>query len=288
MKPTEQTCDISRIDDYLDERLSDSARVNLENHLSTCEGCQIEIQRRAAEPDVWQDAVHLLGDAVSDSSMHSGQGEEEPQQRHVLGVLDSLTPTDDPEMIGRIDDYEISAVVGVGGMGAVLKGFDKSLRRVVAIKVMAPHLANCGSARTRFQREARAAAAITHDNVIDTYGVSEANGLPYIVMPFARGPSLQNRIDEGGPLTPIEVVRIGRQIASGLAAAHEQGLVHRDIKPGNILLNEGIERLWITDFGVARAIRCFNDTDRRDCGNAAVHVARASTRRIRGPTQRPI
>ncbi|MEM9589693.1 MAG: serine/threonine-protein kinase, partial [Planctomycetota bacterium] len=157
-------------------------------------------------------------------------------------------------MIGRIGGYEISGVVGVGGMGAVLKGFDKSLRRVVAIKVMAPHLAGSGSARTRFQREARAAAAITHDNVIDTYGVAEANGLPYLVMPFARGPSLQKRIDESGPLAAIEVVRIGRQIASGLAAAHEQGLVHRDIKPANILLNEGIERLWITDFGVARAI----------------------------------
>jgi len=73
-------------------------------------------------------------------------------------------------------------------------------------------------------------------------------------MPFARGPSLQNRIDRSGPLSALEVVRIGKQIASGLVAAHEQGLVHRDIKPANILLNEGIERLWITDFGVARAM----------------------------------
>ncbi|MCR9201660.1 MAG: protein kinase [Planctomycetaceae bacterium] len=78
--------------------------------------------------------------------------------------------------------------------------------------------------------------------------------MPYLVMPFARGPSLQKRLDESGPLATVEVVRIGRQIAAGLAAAHEQGLVHRDIKPANILLNEGIERLWITDFGVARAV----------------------------------
>ncbi|MCU0720877.1 MAG: protein kinase, partial [Pirellula sp.] len=176
------------------------------------------------------------------------------RERYVLSVLDSLAPTDDPEMLGRVGDYEISGVVGVGGMGAVLKGFDKSLRRVVAIKVMAPHLAHSGSARTRFQREARAAAAITHDNVIDIYAVSEAAGLPYLVMPYARGPSLQKRIDEGGPLGVLEVVRIGRQIAAGLAAAHEQGVVHRDIKPANILLSDGIERLWITDFGVARAM----------------------------------
>jgi serine/threonine-protein kinase len=90
--------------------------------------------------------------------------------------------------------------------------------------------------------------------VIDIYGVSESNGLPYLVMPFARGPSLQKRIDEGGPLSVTEVLRIGRQIAAGLMAAHEQGLVHRDIKPANILLNDGIERLLITDFGVARAM----------------------------------
>ncbi len=78
---------------------------------------------------------------------------------------------------------------------------------------MSPHLAGSGSARTRFQREARAAAAITHDNVIDIYGVSESNGLPCRVMPFARGPSLQKRIDEGGPLSVTEVLRTGRQIA---------------------------------------------------------------------------
>ncbi len=193
-------------------------------------------------------------DPPASGDLATGEPGNSQRERYVLSVLAALAPTDDPEMLGRVGDYEIIGVVGVGGMGAVLKGFDKSLRRVVAIKVMAPHLAHSGSARTRFQREARAAAAITHDNVIDIYAVSEAAGLPYLVMPYARGPSLQKRIDEGGPLGVIEVVRIGRQIAAGLAAAHEQGLVHRDIKPANILLSDGIERLWITDFGVARAM----------------------------------
>ncbi|QDU08719.1 protein kinase domain-containing protein [Gimesia aquarii] len=255
MNKTEQTCDTDRIDDYLEERLSDSALVKFEEHLSDCNWCQSELQERAAEPEVWRDAVALLGNGSNVSAYCTDEERSDGQRkRHVLSILDSLMPTDEPEMLGRIGDYEISGVVGVGGMGTVLKGFDKSLRRVVAIKVMAPHLADSGSARARFQREARAAAAITHNNVIDTYGVSEANGLPYLVMPFARGPSLQKRIDESGPLTVLEIVRIGRQIASGLAAAHEQGLVHRDIKPANILLNEGIERLWITDFGVAHAM----------------------------------
>lgn len=254
-KPTERSCDSQRIDDYLNERLSDSQQAEFETHLSGCEQCQQELQRRAAEPEIWDHAVALLGQPTSASVDEPWEADDNgARSRQVQSVLDSLSPTDDPEMLGRIDDYEIIGVVGVGGMGAVLKGFDKSLRRVVAIKVMAPHLAGSGSARTRFQREARAAAAITHDNVIDIYGVSEAHGLPYLVMPYARGPSLQKRIDDGGPLSVAEVLRIGRQIAAGLNAAHEQGLVHRDIKPANILLNDGIERLLITDFGVARAM----------------------------------
>ena len=271
MKPTEQTCDLQRIEAYLDERLNDALVNEFEQHLCVCERCRNELQKRSAEPSLWRDAMALLGpDSTPDSvfGSHRKNGIDSPDsseqtidesrsirlEQYVASVLDSLAPTDDPEMLGRVGDYEISGVVGVGGMGAVLKGFDKSLRRVVAIKVMAPHLAHSGSARTRFQREARAAAAITHDNVVDIYAVSEASGLPYLVMPYARGPSLQKRIDEGGPLGVVEVVRIGRQIAAGLSAAHEQGLVHRDIKPANILLSDGIERLWITDFGVARAM----------------------------------
>ncbi len=264
-QPLEQACDSGRIDNFLDEQLPAPEQAEFVAHLSQCAWCQQQIQSRAAEPELWENAVALLAQSAqiepnwedaSDASKPPQGGEAVSgfQSRQVQSVLESLSPTDDPEMLGRIGDYEIIGVVGVGGMGAVLKGFDMSLRRVVAIKIMAPHLAGSGSARTRFQREARAAAAITHDNVIDIYSVSEAGGLPYLVMPYARGPSLQKRIDDGGPLSVAEVLRIGRQIAAGLTAAHEQGLVHRDIKPANILLNDGIERLLITDFGVARAM----------------------------------
>ncbi|MEM9646090.1 MAG: protein kinase, partial [Planctomycetota bacterium] len=251
----DKPCPEEKIDSFLSDRLSEEEQADFEAHLSHCDECRDELEQRAADPELWREAVTLLGSA--EGSFGGGQSSTDSRfssGTRALSVLDSLDPTDDPDMLGRIGDYEISGIVGVGGMGAVLKGFDKSLRRVVAIKVMAPHLADSGSARHRFQLEARAAAAITHVNVIDTYGVAESHGLPYLVMPFARGPSLQRRIDESGPMTPIEVVRVGRQIAAGLAAAHEQGLVHRDIKPANILLNEGIERLWITDFGVARAM----------------------------------
>jgi serine/threonine protein kinase len=119
---------------------------------------------------------------------------------------------------------------------------------------MAPYLATCDAARKRFAREAQAAAAVTHDNVVDIFGVAESNGLPYLVMPYFKGYTLQKRLDENGKLPTLEILRIGYQLAAGLAAAHQQGLVHRDIKPANIMMQEGTERLVITDFGLARAV----------------------------------
>jgi hypothetical protein len=167
--------------------------------------------------------------------------------------LDFLAPSDKPGLLGRLGHYEVRQVVGRGGMGVVLKAFDESLHRVVAIKVMAPQLASSATARARFTREARAQAAVAHEHVVTIHAVEEANGLPYIVMQCVAGQSLQDRLDRTGPLPPAEVLRIGMQAASGLAAAHAQGLVHRDVKPANILLENGVERVELTDFGLARA-----------------------------------
>ena len=171
-------------------------------------------------------------------------------QRELSGWLD---PTDDPDMLGRFAGYEIVGVIGHGGMGIVMKGFERALNRFVAIKVLAPRLAGNGAARKRFEREARAAAAVLHDNVIAIHRVDQWHGLPFLVMPYVAGESLQQRIDREGPLDLEGTLRIAQQIAAGLAAAHAQGLVHRDIKPANILLDQGVERVAITDFGLARA-----------------------------------
>jgi serine/threonine protein kinase len=157
-------------------------------------------------------------------------------------------------MLGRFGGYEITGAIGYGGMGIVLKGLDASLNRYVAIKVLSPHLAASGPARRRFAREAQAAAAVVHENVVAIHGVAESGGLPFFVMPYIRGNSLQKRLDEHGALATAEVLRIGMQTALGLAAAHAQGLVHRDIKPANVLLADGVERVQITDFGLARAV----------------------------------
>src|SRR5439155_1286612 len=118
---------------------------------------------------------------------------------------------------------------------------------------LAPQLATSAAARKRFEREARAAAAISHEHIVAIYAVEETKGLPYLVMEYVAGVSLQERLDRTGALGLKEVLRIGMQTAEGLAAAHAQGLVHRDIKPANILLHNGVERVKITDFGLARA-----------------------------------
>jgi serine/threonine protein kinase len=156
--------------------------------------------------------------------------------------------------VGTLAQYEVVEVVGRGGMGIVLRAFDTKLNRVVAIKAMALELAANPMAVKRFLREARAAAAISHDHVVTIHAIDEDNRPPFIVMEFVDGQSLQEKIDRIGPLELKETLRIGMQMARGLAAAHEQGLVHRDIKPANILLENGVERVKITDFGLARAV----------------------------------
>jgi serine/threonine-protein kinase len=158
-----------------------------------------------------------------------------------------------PEMLGRLGNYDIEGVLGQGGMGVVYRAFDSQLNRPVAIKVLAPHLASSGTARRRFAREARAAAAVAHPNVIPIHGVSGEGRLPFIVMQLVPGRSLQAMVDQDGPLDTITIVRIAVQIAAGLSAAHQQGLVHRDIKPANILIERDVGRVMISDFGLARA-----------------------------------
>lgn len=166
--------------------------------------------------------------------------------------LSFLQPSSRPDSLGRLLHYEVLEIVGRGGCGIVLKAFDEKLHRVVAIKTMTPELAVTSPARKRFLREARATAAIRHENVVSIYAVEE-KPLPFLVMEFIDGQTLQDKINECGPLDVRDVVSMGRQIACGLEAAHIRGLIHRDIKPANILLESGTGRPKITDFGLARS-----------------------------------
>lgn len=168
--------------------------------------------------------------------------------------LDFLSPPSHPELLGRLGRYEIERVIGAGGMGLVLKGFDAELHRPVAIKVLAPHLAHSAAARKRFAREAQATAAVIHPHVIPIHNVETSDKLPYLVMSYINGSSLQWYVDTNGPLSIEDTLRIAMQTAAGMRAAHEQGLIHRDVKPANILLEEGTMRVVLSDFGLARTM----------------------------------
>ncbi len=165
-----------------------------------------------------------------------------------------LDPTAHPGSLGKFGRYEILDVLGRGGMGVVLRAYDLALERNCAVKVLAPEFAHSTAAKQRFSREAKSAAAVTHPNIIAIQTVDEHRGLPFLVMPVVAGQSLQQKVEQAGPLPILDVVRIALQTARGLEAAHSQGLVHRDIKPANILLENCIERVQITDFGLARAM----------------------------------
>jgi serine/threonine protein kinase len=164
-----------------------------------------------------------------------------------------LSPPRELGMLGCLDHYDVLEEVGRGATGVVLKARDTKLQRIVALKVLAPRLAASRVARERFVREAQATAAVRDDHVIAIHAVSDDGPLPYLVMEYIAGVTLEERIKHGGPLELRETLRIGLQVASGLAAAHAQGLIHRDIKPANILLENGVQRVKITDFGLAVA-----------------------------------
>jgi serine/threonine protein kinase len=205
------------------------------------------------------DRLGLNPSEITDSgtpTAHDSHSIDQRPSSHVAAIhfiKQLLHPTDDPSSLGRLGVYEVTGIIGVGGMGIVLKGLDVSLQRSVAIKVLAPHLTTSGAARQRFAREAQAAASVVHENVMAIHAIDQCNGVPYFVMPLVRGESLEKRLVRAGPMDVLEILRIGRQVAAGLAAAHQQGLVHRDIKPANILMEHGSERLKIADFGLARA-----------------------------------
>ena len=228
------------------------------DHVESCRQCQNTLERLAAEPRLWKRVSTMM------ASLDDGEARVEPGSLGRSGPWKKPESDEDdlpgnlfdtpshPEMLGRIGTYEVEREIGRGGMGIVFKAFDAELNRPVAIKLLSPRLAKNGTARRRFTREARAAAAVLHPNVVSIYGVDCNHKTPYLVMPYIAGPSLQRFVDTHGPLEEKELVRVALQVSAGLSAAHSQGLVHRDIKPANILTESDVSRILVTDFGLAR------------------------------------
>src|SRR5262249_21617873 len=147
-----------------------------------------------------------------------------------------LAPPERPDEIGRLGPYRILAVLGRGGMGVVFRAHDPALDRLVALKAMLPGMAAVPTATERFLREAKATAPLKHPHVVTIFQVGEDRGAPFLAMEFLEGEPLADRIRREGRLPLAEVLRIGRETALGLAAAHTHRLVHRDIKSANLWL----------------------------------------------------
>jgi serine/threonine-protein kinase len=254
-------CDTRRLRLSIEDRLTEGEQAELAAHLEACEPCRLELERLAARSGLWGEARRLRGEPEPGKAPTIGLAQEdepgeedgELEDEAWLAFLDPPDP-DRPGTLGRLAAYEVLELLGRGGMGIVLKARDPALERTVAIKLLTPALAHGPMARRRFAREARAAAAVGHEHIVAIYAVDEFRGLPYLVMQYIPGRSLQDRLDASGPLEVTEILRIGTQAARALAAAHAQGVVHRDIKPANILLENCVERVRLTDFGLARAM----------------------------------
>ena len=251
-------------------------------HLEECDGCArlldtlpehdalVELVRQAAivegpippptvvelidqlsrlQPDNRAAQIAERPEASLTQTLPKGSGETPPE------LYDWLAEPQSEGELGRLGSYRVMQVIGVGGMGVVFRARDPHLDRLVALKAMLPTLASRGGARQRFLREARATAAIKHDHIVSVYHVGEDRGVPFLAMELLEGETLDTRLKRDGKLPLAEVLRIGREIALGLAAAHatRAALIHRDIKPANIWLEAPRNRVKILDFGLARS-----------------------------------
>ncbi len=243
--PTEQ--ELTR---HLKGELSVATDSELSAHLESCPSCKQRLAQISLgqTPRTSSDySTVALSSQGSDTSYSGIRTDEEAY------LQSFLAPPRDEKYLGSFDRYDIESDIGRGGMGIVFRAYDDSLRRRVAIKVLAPEVAANPIARERFRREAHAAAAISdHDSVVTIYAVGEFNKLPYLSMQFVQGCSLQEKLNSDGAIAESQVHHLGLQIAEALDFAHRNGLIHRDIKPSNILLDEEVRRARLADFGLAR------------------------------------
>ncbi len=178
-----------------------------------------------------------------------------PRAAHDEPGLPNGRPSD---LVGRqIADYRVEREIGRGGMAVVYRAKDLRLDRTVALKLLAPELARNDTFRKRFTHESRVAAAIDHPHIVPVFEAGETEGILYIAMRYVAGQDLRALLDRKGPLPAGTASRIAAQVASALDAAHAHDLVHRDVKPGNILVAEGTdsdhpEHVYLTDFGLTK------------------------------------
>jgi urea transport system substrate-binding protein len=250
--------------------------VAFEKHLDECAPCravlaQLEVERAGAAgtpPEAAQgDTRAMLPPGAETAQKQGAATQPAPTSAMSLPLpagqrlYEFLEPAAEKDEIGRLGSYRILRLLGAGGMGMVFEAEDLGLQRRVALKLLRPEMAADLQNRERFLREARAAAGVPHDHIVTIYQVGQVNDVPFLAMQYLEGRNLENHLVEVEKLELSEVLRVAREIAEGLAAAHAHGLIHRDIKPSNIWLERpagepGVAsscgRVKILDFGLAR------------------------------------
>lgn len=235
----------------------------LSQHLVGCSACAATVQNLLEDDTLLSvlrgptvdatDCANVPAELTRRLLALAAPATSEPDGDNFPNVLSLLAPPQTPDEIGRLAHYRVLKVLGEGGMGIVFRAEDTLLDRTVALKTMKPQLAADPRHRQRFLREAQAAAKIEHDHIVPIYGVGEDNGVPWLAMPLLKGQSLDELLKQVNVLKPEQAIRLGIQVAKGLAAAHAAGLIHRDVKPGNIWVGpEDGGRAKLLDFGLAR------------------------------------
>ena len=242
-------------------------------HIDQCTQCQLELDTLQASANDWiNNAAESSPTTYSSSSLTTRLDKIKLDRAGLVGNVEAgspvsrfqdMTPWFDPiedadqtsshgPIIGRIAEFDLLKLIGRGGMGAVFKAFDRKLERMVALKMMSPSLLADPNSSKRFLREARSAAGINHPNAVAVHCVDEIRGLPYLVMEYVAGESLDELLRRT-PKLPLDAsLTIVEQLAEGLAAAHKTGVIHRDVKPANVLIESGTKTIKLTDFGLAR------------------------------------
>ena len=277
MSPNAQCPSAGTLRSLIDGRVADPDLTELTGHLEHCSDCQARartlfssdtlveslrgdlsaVERITAQvPPELIESLKLIPQTDSSERLSTdGLSREHGLSLNDLG-LSFLQSGVEPDEIGRLGHYRILQVLGRGGMGAVFLAEDPKLGRKVALKVMLPKIAIIPAARDRFLREAKAAASLKNDYIVTVYQVDEINSVPFLAMELLQGESLEDALRAGRSFSIPEIIQMVRDIARGLIDAHEKGLVHRDIKPGNLWLEKVSDeavRVKILDFGLARA-----------------------------------